>query len=556
MNATVKERPGSLGTAAPSPLWNSLAGDGFAGPVDLLSEATCRDLFRHVQRDDLPAPLEWAKGRAATDRVLYELAAAPQVLDLLRPFLGNDIVLWGVQKIIRKPGTQHGWHVDLECTAPDGRFAAIWIGLRNTRQQSGLIFARGSHLYGKSIQQVAAEQKVDDLTDARVAELAAAIDGKAGLVRPDVADGQALVFDGRIWHTGRNDLAEGHRHALLLQYASADTTLRMPTSQSYRWPFALSAPGRLPAILVSGSDRAGINRLIPPPAPLYGKDAPMIATRAQTVELPLAEDPVKRWRPYPQFKGPTRTLESMSCHISVLSPGHTPHPPHIHVEEELLVVLDGEVEVTLADEPQYGNARKLRLRPGIFSYYPNSQHHTITNPGTTPVTYLMFKWRVGDAGTVDPLPASVFEYGGAPPPNPPAFFKQRIFEQATRGLGKLHAHFTTLQPGGGYAPHVDAYDVAILVLSGEVETLGERVRPLGLIYYAAGESHGMRNVGDTPASYLVFEFHSPAAIAEKELARRQLHARRAAEKAARKLRKQRPLNRILKRIKKLVRRFG
>jgi hypothetical protein len=49
--------------------------------------------------------------------------------------------------------------------------------------------------------------------------------------------------------------------------------------------------------------------------------------------------------------------------------------------------------------------------------------------------------------------------------------------------------------------------VAILVLGGKVETLDRVVEPLGVVFYAAGEMHGMKNVGDVPARYLVFEFH-------------------------------------------------
>lgn len=49
--------------------------------------------------------------------------------------------------------------------------------------------------------------------------------------------------------------------------------------------------------------------------------------------------------------------------------------------------------------------------------------------------------------------------------------------------------------------------MAIVVLRGEVETFGRRLKPHGLIYFAAGEPHGMRNPGKGPAYYLVFEFH-------------------------------------------------
>jgi quercetin dioxygenase-like cupin family protein len=243
----------------------------------------------------------------------------------------------------------------------------------------------------------------------------------------------------------------------------------------------------------------------------------MITTLARSIPLPLAEDPVKLWRAYPQFRGQTRTLDEMSCHMSVLSPGHHPHPPHIHPEEELLVVLDGDVEVELADDPHGTGSRRHALRPGMFSYYPSTQHHTIHNIGAAPATYLMFKWRGGTAGTGEPLPASIFEYErtGLPPGARPMQTKL-LFQQATHCLGKLHAHLTTLEPGAGYDAHADAYDVAIIVLSGEVETVGERVKPLGLIFYSAGELHGMKNVGAMPAVYLVFEFHGHAAVALKQ----------------------------------------
>jgi hypothetical protein len=49
--------------------------------------------------------------------------------------------------------------------------------------------------------------------------------------------------------------------------------------------------------------------------------------------------------------------------------------------------------------------------------------------------------------------------------------------------------------------------VAIIVLEGEVESLGKRVRPHSVIFYGAGEPHGMRNPGGSIARYAVFEFH-------------------------------------------------
>lgn len=74
-------------------------------------------------------------------------------------------------------------------------------------------------------------------------------------------------------------------------------------------------------------------------------------------------------------------------------------------------------------------------------------------------------------------------------------------------MNKLHAHLTCLHPGAGYPEHDDPYDVAMLTFDGTVETLGQEVGPYSVIFFAAGEPHGMKNVGTSPAVYLVFEFH-------------------------------------------------
>jgi len=505
---------------------------GFSDPVPMLSPAECAALDEHLNTPDLPAPLDWWKGHAASDRAIYEIAAKPQLLALLRPLLGEDIVLWGASIVRRRPGKRHSWHTDMESAAPDCRVVSVWIGIRNVSENSGLWFVSGSHRFGRCVQEVMADLQEDRVTatDQRIAKIAHAVDPAARVVQADAQNGDAVLFDGRVWHSGRNDTALGTRTALLLQYASADTPIPMPMAAEYGWPLKFAESPRVPAILVSGSGSHSANRLVPPPSPVRGM--PTVMTIARSIALPLAEDPVKRWRAYNQFRGPTRTLDRMSCHISVLSPGHHPHPPHIHPEEEVLIVLDGEVEIELADDPSGAGSRRLRLRRGMLSYYPPTQHHTIHNASAGPTTYLMFKWQAGTADMGPPLQASVFEYD-IPAATQDAKPKMQtlLFQQATHCLGKLHAHLTTLQPGAGYEPHVDAYDVAIVLLSGEVETIGERVTPLGIVYYSAGELHGMRNAGSTPATYLVFEFHSPAAIVAKQQ-RAEIERKKRAERQA------------------------
>lgn len=241
----------------------------------------------------------------------------------------------------------------------------------------------------------------------------------------------------------------------------------------------------------------------------------MLSSSINNLNLPLEEDPRMGWKPYPLFSGSTRCMDNFSSHVSVLSPGITPHEPHAHAEEELLILLSGEADIVVPDGISHSNETRERIRPGSFVYYPAFKLHTIHNAGREPATYLMFKWRAEGASKNDwPLEASVFHYGnGGAHIGSESFkgtFHRKILDDPTGYLRKLQCHVTTLQFGAGYSPHSDPYDVALLLISGTVETMGQRVGPHSVIFYATGEPHGIMNVGEATACYLVFEFHGGA----------------------------------------------
>jgi len=483
--------------------------DGFIGPVRLLNQPECEAIHAHVRDQFHPAPLDWIKGRAATDRFIYDVAVSPQLLGPLTELLGTNLILWGASVVRREPGSSHPWHTDIESSAADGAFASVWVGIKNTKQDSSLQLIPGSHRYGKPLQQVAHEQGYSrGVSPSVVLSWARARDQLAKIVRLDMTDGEAVLFDGRLWH-GSHNCSYHERVALLLQYAAADMPIRIPDLEQLEWPFRHRLFSLPPVILVAGSVQNSVNRLVPPP-PKKG-NRPMITSWIHALKLPLSQDTEKGWKPHPIFRGPTRILDQMGVHASILDPGCSPHPPHTHPEEELLMVLDGEAEILLADDPAGTNMCVELGRPGKIFYYPPHQYHTIRNSASGPVTYLMLKWRAGPSAALNQLGTSIFAYGAGMMPDARKGYKTAIiFQQPTVYLSKLHAHLTTMLPGSGYEPHVDAYDVAILTLSGKLETLGQVVEPHSVIFYSAGEPHGMKNVGQEPARYLVFEFHGAA----------------------------------------------
>ena len=119
----------------------------------------------------------------------------------------------------------------------------------------------------------------------------------------------------------------------------------------------------------------------------------------------------------------------------------------------------------------------------------------------------MFKWRGEKTRAGQMLPTTVFHYKLAPDEEKPRW-SYHLFRQATKYLGLLTCHVTVLQSGAGYESHVDPYDVAILLLAGTVQTIGQTVMAPSVIFYQAGEPHGMRSIGTERARYLVFEFRA------------------------------------------------
>jgi len=81
----------------------------------------------------------------------------------------------------------------------------------------------------------------------------------------------------------------------------------------------------------------------------------------------------------------TPTLDELECHITTLNPGESPHPPHKHPDEELIIVKEGTVESTL-------NGKTYQLGPGSVIFQASNEMHGIRNVGKTPATYHVIKW--------------------------------------------------------------------------------------------------------------------------------------------------------------------
>lgn len=483
---------------------------GFLTPIQVLSTQACQQFLRDIDDPSHPSPMDWFKGCAANSRAFYNMATASQILSIVKSLLGNDVMLWGAQVVNRAPYSSHPWHTDIETSAPACKTVSVWIGLEHTDSESSLTVVPYSHLFGTTLQEVRNffGKARGEETNQDVENWSQAHNPKSTLMRPMLADGKAIFFDGRLWHASYNLLSETRR-ALLLQYATTNTDIKIPDFDYLDWPFQFRLEPQPPCLLISGSNHTSQNRFVPAPHPNPLEARPLLQSKVYPQSLPLVLPDNEDWKPYPIFRGSTPVMTELSCHVSTLRHLHRPHYPHDHKEEEILLLLAGEVDLLLPAAPGLSKDHRLRLHPGEFVYYPEWFPHSLETVSQIPANYLLLKWHAFSARTERPLAFcrfslfdSLSHHDGKD-----GFTARRLFENPTTWLYRLQCHTSTLTPGAGYPVHCDAYDIVIIVLEGELETLDERIGPHGVIFYRAGEPHGMFNPGNETAKYVVFEFH-------------------------------------------------
>ena len=89
------------------------------------------------------------------------------------------------------------------------------------------------------------------------------------------------------------------------------------------------------------------------------------------------------------FDAPTPALADLECHITTLNPGQSPHPPHRHPAEELMIIRDGTVEAMQEGQTNI-------VGPGGIIFEASGELHGLRNIGTNTATYYVVKFAPRD----------------------------------------------------------------------------------------------------------------------------------------------------------------
>jgi quercetin dioxygenase-like cupin family protein len=99
----------------------------------------------------------------------------------------------------------------------------------------------------------------------------------------------------------------------------------------------------------------------------------------------LAVKPTKTGERRELFDAPTLTLNNFEGHVTTIRPGEAPHPPHRHPDEEMILIKEGTLEVTI-------NGATQRAGAGSVFFYASNDLHGMRNVGSTPATYYVFRF--------------------------------------------------------------------------------------------------------------------------------------------------------------------
>lgn len=86
------------------------------------------------------------------------------------------------------------------------------------------------------------------------------------------------------------------------------------------------------------------------------------------------------------FDRPSAMTENFEMHITSLKVKGPSHAPHQHVDTEIILVIDGQTEMTI-------DGKKYTAGPGDLYIAESGKMHGISNASDKPCSYFAFKWR-------------------------------------------------------------------------------------------------------------------------------------------------------------------
>ena len=138
----------------------------------------------------------------------------------------------------------------------------------------------------------------------------------------------------------------------------------------------------VPSLVVAGASALDAQQTVAPAAADNSVEKlPVMRTQHfKYDELPVTTNGQNRQRR--MFTAKTHTGFKIESHQSDIAPGEVNHPPHQHLREEMMLIREGLVELTIAGKP-------YRLGPGDVGVIGSNELHNARNVGSGRAIYFI-----------------------------------------------------------------------------------------------------------------------------------------------------------------------
>ncbi|KAL6078470.1 hypothetical protein QOT17_001640 [Balamuthia mandrillaris] len=547
--------------------------EGAIGPFHLLDEEerlAVRAELNSVFKSEKGFP--WPKSKFFTSTLLVSFGMHPVFLHQIRTLLGEDLLLYGIYLVEKNGGEPHRWHLDVDSWKCESS-ATVWLGLQEVTPENALMVISRTHRWKSPIvpQEFEPVPNVTDggrLAHENLLREARNADMDAQLLKFDVFDGDYFIFHGQIWHGSGNPKVDA-RQAVIVQFVHAECAIRQTIQ--FKPPYGQEAT-LPPVLLVSGtandsSNKSNLNHLLlldpdsTTIAPFSTFLRPHLQLRHQYVEVELKPPPnatelanltlldgaaffgaiplyKERQLPVRSFRflhHQTPVLDFLEAHLTIQKTFNTPHPPHSHHNEEIFVVLDGELRLTvLPNRRDYGSPlggplpedlpEEILVKSGDVVFMPANTLHSITALSFPQASYLCVTYHSSSSAAERRRGTTFFPAVVIKRQSPSKWKRVEslrtynatlgtgrvFFNQTTSMLTRVVGRTATLPPKGKFEPQKAPQEVLVVVEKGSIGhlTRGKRLNEGDVAYIPGGALRGFRNVSNRGgAQYLVFEFH-------------------------------------------------
>lgn len=236
---------------------------GFLGPFSLCSPEQMAErrtfietIFKPDSQEGLPSmiaalndAMQKGFGRHHDQRLIYDMITAPAIVEPLRAILGEDLLLWRSMFFVKEPGEKRiPWHQDYDGWPIEPYLVvSAWIAVDPATKENGCVqLLPGSHRHMFPL-----VPTPDDVLDGFPKMSDPSTFDDSGSIDMELEPGQFFIFNERLLHCSGPNRSAARRMGLAVRYIIPLVRILDPGDH---------------AILVSGTDRMGFNKLAEPPA--------------------------------------------------------------------------------------------------------------------------------------------------------------------------------------------------------------------------------------------------------------------------------------------------